>query len=279
MIKRIKYILPFIAILLFLCSCSSNEQTVELDEWKDKLIQPSETTVENPIPEIKENAEGKVEDAAAVLGDITDETYNTAKNWGETISDTIKGWWNAGTQSVANKTNDILSKIQEKQEYSEGSRIKVELIRVVDGDTIVVEYENEHFTVRLIGINTPESVHPDADKNTAEGIVASEFLKEYLADTEDVWLEFDKDLNDSYGRVLAYVWLNEEGTVPENDMLNVILVKLGFAEPMTVGHNTKFKEEIAAAAVEETTEVPRETEEIMEETLENSISDNKPSVQ
>lgn len=279
MIKRIKYILPFIAILLFLCSCSSNEQTVELDEWKDKLIQPSETTVENPIPEIKENAEGKVEDAAAVLGDITDETYNTAKNWGETISDTIKGWWNAGTQSVANKTNDILSKIQEKQEYSEGSRIKVELIRVVDGDTIVVEYENEHFTVRLIGINTPESVHPDADKNTAEGIVASEFLKEYLTDTEDVWLEFDKDLNDSYGRVLAYVWLNEEGTVPENDMLNVILVKLGFAEPMTVGHNTKFKEEIAAAAVEETTEVPRETEEIMEETLENSISDNKPSVQ
>lgn len=279
MIKRIKYILLFIAILLFLCSCSSNEQTVELDEWKDKLIQPSETTVENPIPEIKENAEGKVEDAAAVLGDITDETYNTAKNWGETISDTIKGWWNAGTQSVANKTNDILSKIQEKQEYSESSRIKVELIRVVDGDTIVVEYENEHFTVRLIGINTPESVHPDADKNTAEGIVASEFLKEYLADTEDVWLEFDKDLNDSYGRVLAYVWLNEEGTVPENDMLNVILVKLGFAEPMTVGHNTKFKEEIAAAAVEETTEVPRETEEIMEETLENSISDNKPSVQ
>ena len=55
------------------------------------------------------------------------------------------------------------------------------LIRVIDGDTIVVNIDNIEYTVRLIGIDTPESVAPDVyleatgKKNTKEGLLASEY--------------------------------------------------------------------------------------------------------
>ena len=58
---------------------------------------------------------------------------------------------------------------------------EVTLKRVVDGDTIIVLNKNkEELRVRLIGIDTPESVHPDADKNTAEGQLASDYTKSQL---------------------------------------------------------------------------------------------------
>ena len=44
-----------------------------------------------------------------------------------------------------------------------------EVLRVVDGDTIEIDYNGEKEKVRLIGVDTPESVHPDAEKNTDYG--------------------------------------------------------------------------------------------------------------
>ncbi len=46
---------------------------------------------------------------------------------------------------------------------------KYKVIRVVDGDTIIVDYNGKEERVRLIGIDTPESVHPDATRNVEEG--------------------------------------------------------------------------------------------------------------
>lgn len=55
---------------------------------------------------------------------------------------------------------------------------KVKLIRVVDGDTVIVRKEDgNNVRVRLIGIDTPESVNPDNSKNTVSGKAASAFLK------------------------------------------------------------------------------------------------------
>ena len=50
----------------------------------------------------------------------------------------------------------------------------VEVASVVDGDTIKVYLEGERYTIRMIGIDTPESVHPDASKNTIYGQKASD---------------------------------------------------------------------------------------------------------
>lgn len=88
--------------------------------------------------------------------------------------------------------------------------LSVTVDRVVDGDTIVVTREDQKFKVRLIGVNTPESVSPDAAKNTLEGKKASDFTKERLPKGTKVYLEFDQERTDKYGRTLAYVWLSDD---------------------------------------------------------------------
>lgn len=130
------------------------------------------------------------------------------------------------------------------QEITAEGREKVELVRVVDGDTIIVKYQNEQTRVRLIGINSPESVHEDASKNTQEGRDASAFLKQYLTGVEYVWLEFDEEARDQYERVLAYVWMSADGTDIGEDMLNGIIVKNGYAEARSYEPNVKYQEEL-----------------------------------
>lgn len=121
-------------------------------------------------------------------------------------------------------------------------RVKVELVRVVDGDTIIVNYNDAKTRVRLIGINSPESVHEDESKNTQEGRDASAFLKEYLEDVDTVWLEFDVEQQDQYERMLAYVWMSAEGSDIGEDMLNGIIVKKGYADARSYEPNVKYQD-------------------------------------
>ena len=89
--------------------------------------------------------------------------------------------------------------------------VKASILYVVDGDTIVVMNEDrEEVKVRMIGVNTPESVHSDASKNTKEGKIASDYTKSVLKEGMIVYLEYDKDKQDQYGRDLAYVWLKDD---------------------------------------------------------------------
>lgn len=108
--------------------------------------------------------------------------------------------------------------------------------RVVDGDTLVVEQNGEESKVRLIGVDCPESVNPNKEKNTPEGKVASEYTKSLVSIGQKVWLEKDKSDTDRYGRLLRYIWLTEPSTSPTeqeaaSNMLNAILVREGHAEP------------------------------------------------
>ena len=120
-----------------------------------------------------------------------------------------------------------------------------ELIRVVDGDTIIVNYEGTEQYVRLIGIDTPESVHPDEEKNNEYGKAASEYAKELFSDQKKVYLQFDKDPYDDYGRLLAYVW-NTKYYNAKNPadiyakMYNAVLIKNGYAKVKTIAPNETF---------------------------------------
>ena len=106
--------------------------------------------------------------------------------------------------------------------------------RVVDGDTIKVLLDGESVRVRLIGINAPESVAPEEERNTDEGDDASAFLKDYLHEGENVWLMFDVEPSDQYDRVLAYVWTEvpSDFTDPSEvraKMVNAYLADQGYA--------------------------------------------------
>ncbi len=124
------------------------------------------------------------------------------------------------------------------------------LIRVVDGDTIVCRLQNgELLTVRLIGIDAPESVHSDESKNTPEGVLASDFMKTQLTEFQTIWLEYDKSKEDTYGRTLAYVWLVPKPKIAnyETDMLNAVIVLNGHAEAKDYPPNTKYSDLLNAA--------------------------------
>lgn len=123
----------------------------------------------------------------------------------------------------------------------------VELVRVVDGDTIVVKYNNEEVRVRLLTVNCEESVHPDAERNSAEGEAASAFTKEYLTDYPILYLQFDEALYDKYDRLLAYVWLEDEVSLDsrkdvEQYMFNAILLEEGYAETVVYEPNHRYAE-------------------------------------
>lgn len=123
---------------------------------------------------------------------------------------------------------------------------RVTLNYVVDGDTLDVDLDGVATRIRLIGINTPESVaHEDyleatGKENTKEGKEASAFVKELLAGTEELWLTFDREKQDKYGRTLAYVWLTES-TLDTENMLQVKILQAGHAEVMTIAPNTRYQ--------------------------------------
>ena len=93
--------------------------------------------------------------------------------------------------------------------------------RVVDGDTLIVRYQGENHTVRLIGVDTPESVHP-TEPVEYFGMEASAFTRARL-DGQTVELVVDPadDTVDAYGRLLRLVYLDGEN-------FNATLIREGY---------------------------------------------------
>lgn len=107
--------------------------------------------------------------------------------------------------------------------------------RVVDGDTFWIDDGSpKGRKVRLIGADTPETVHPRKEVQTY-GREASDYTKKLLTG-QIVGLEFDVDKTDRYGRLLAYVYL-KDGT-----FLNARLIERGYAQVMTVPPNVKYSD-------------------------------------
>jgi micrococcal nuclease len=107
------------------------------------------------------------------------------------------------------------------------------VVRVVDGDTIHVRIGDRLEKVRYIGVNTPEIRHPRKGEEPG-GREAARVNRE-LTDGKRVRLELDVQERDRYGRVLAYVWVGDT-------MVNAELVRLGYAQVMTVPPNVRYKD-------------------------------------
>ena len=101
------------------------------------------------------------------------------------------------------------------------------VLRVIDGDTIEVSMNGREERVRLIGVDTPETVHPEIGVEPF-GPEASAFTKRHLPPGTQVRLELDVQQRDRYGRLLAYLYL------PDGRMLNELLLQEGLAQLLTV---------------------------------------------
>jgi micrococcal nuclease len=118
--------------------------------------------------------------------------------------------------------------------------------RVVDGDTIEVRLGGREEDVRLIGVDTPETVKPGTPVQCF-GERASHFTKRRLTGRR-VRLVFGVERRDVYGRLLAYVYLAQgtfagpmHGQSPQRGRLfNATLVRRGLARTLTIPPNDRF---------------------------------------
>ena len=100
---------------------------------------------------------------------------------------------------------------------------KYSVLSVVDGDTIKIEYEGGKETIRLIGVDTPETVHPTKPVEPF-GKEASAFTKNLLTG-EDVYLRFGDEKRGKYDRLLAYVY-----RAPDGLFVNLEIVRQGYGK-------------------------------------------------
>lgn len=128
---------------------------------------------------------------------------------------------------------------QAQAQPTSGDTQQVEVTRVVDGDTIEVSPNVEGTAdVRLIGIDTPETVDPNEPVGPC-GPEAAAFTKEQL-EGQQVELEFDEEKIDPYDRALAYVFKGDE-------LFNETLVRQGYARVTTFEPNVKYEDRFLAA--------------------------------
>ncbi len=113
-----------------------------------------------------------------------------------------------------------------------------DVVRVVDGDTIIVDIDGSKERVRLIGLDSPESVHHDEERNVEYGEIAAAFTTEQL-EGKTVTLEFDVEKRDQYDRLLAYVYL-------DGKMFNKTLLEEGHAKVTTYPPNVRYVDDFVA---------------------------------
>ena len=149
--------------------------------------------------------------------------------------------------NTTEETNDDNNSTSNKGTVPEASE-EANVERVVDGDTVKVKLKNsgETVTLRLLLIDTPESVKPGVEPQPYS-IDASNFAKESLQVGDSVYLEYDNgDKTDKYNRHLCYLWFYSK---EDNSwkMFNEKLIEKGFARVGYIYSQKRYLDTLYAA--------------------------------
>ena len=133
--------------------------------------------------------------------------------------------------------------VQEKSAQN-NTEIGSQVVKVIDGDTIDVLSGGKKEKVRILGINTPETVDPRRQVECF-GVEASNKAKEILA-YQTIRLELDPSQSDrdKYGRLLRYIIL------PDDKDFGYEMIKQGYAYEYTYDSPYKYQEKYKAAQKE-----------------------------
>ncbi len=120
----------------------------------------------------------------------------------------------------------------------ESNKNFVELVRVVDGDTIEIKIGENVESVRLIGIDAPEM-----DEETKEKAIESKQYLENLLKNQNIFLESDEtqDNRDVYNRLLRYVYLED------TTLVNKKMIEADMAREYTFIYPYKYQKEFKEA--------------------------------
>jgi micrococcal nuclease len=168
----------------------------------------------------------------------------------------IIGFFASFTQSNSPASNSIAVTVRPSQEATVAGTTAITypampttvrpavLVRVIDGDTVLVEMNGRNQRVRVVGMNTPESV---AENRPVEcfGKEAAKRAEELLVVGETIYLEIDEtqDSTDQFGRLLRYIWF------ADGRLYNMQMIAEGFAYEYTYdrGSPPKYQTELRAA--------------------------------
>jgi micrococcal nuclease len=106
---------------------------------------------------------------------------------------------------------------------------------VIDGDTIIVVVNGQRLKVRYLGMNCPE-VTKDGHYDPEPGALEAWEANKKLVDGKTIRMDLDLQRFDKYGRLLAYVYVGDR-------MVNVELLRQGYAQVMKIPPNVKFASE------------------------------------
>ena len=125
-----------------------------------------------------------------------------------------------------------------------GATESARVVRVVDGDTIVVDRGRGNEKVRYIGMDTPETVKP----GTPVEFMGKEASAANSAMVKDKTVILEKDVSetDQYDRLLRYVWV-DGGSGSRTTMVNLALVQEGFAQADTWPPDVRYADVFVAA--------------------------------
>ena len=123
----------------------------------------------------------------------------------------------------------------EPERQADASRIPARVTRHTDGDTLWLSGVGK---VRLIGVDTPE-VYGEAE---CFGREASAFVRRLLPLGARVEYTLGVERRDRYGRALAYL------DTEDGRFVNLLLVRRGYAQPLTIPPNDRFADRFVAAA-------------------------------
>jgi micrococcal nuclease len=127
------------------------------------------------------------------------------------------------------------------------------VVDVVDGDTLMVEYNSKKESINLLGIDAPESVmnrKAEIDSRTAgeslltitlKGIDAKRFVERIVKKGDIVVMAFDVQVRDQEGKLQGYVYLSD------GRMLNEEIVRAGYAKVAVSPPNMKYQERFIEA--------------------------------
>jgi micrococcal nuclease len=125
---------------------------------------------------------------------------------------------------------------QGSDDAAPGQAVNARVVRVIDGDTIEVSIDGTEEDVRYIGVDTPETVKPEAPVQCFGPQASAQNHR--LVEGRTVRLVFDRERRDAYGRLLAYVYTRARGDAGKSRFVNAALVRDGYARTLTIAPNT-----------------------------------------
>jgi micrococcal nuclease len=224
----------FICLAFFISGCAqinkSNYQAIKINAPENL----SSTTIEDKKDTINQKEKTKNEIPVSVV--ITDKKTSPKKSSAAT-ENKIKP-----TPAIVKKnTSYAFGANSGRESLNSLTKIYYPVVKVVDGDTIDVMIDGKKERLRLIGINTPETVDPRKPVQCF-GLEASAQAHQWL-DGQDVELEADptQDDRDKYGRLLRYVRRRD------GSFYNLEIIKAGYAYEYTYIIPYQYQTEFKAA--------------------------------